>query len=61
MAQVKQFVLISDLKRMIVLVQTSVVYLILCTHSQMVGTNKRNVQLFEYESPSVNVQICCPQ
>ena len=38
---------------MIVLVQTSVVYLILCTGSQMVGTNNSNVQLFEYES------LCC--
>ena len=42
---------------MIILVQTSVVYLILYTHSQMVGTNKSNVQLFENESLSVNVQI----
>ena len=42
---------------MIILVQTSIVYLFLCTHSQMVGTNKSNVQLFEYKSLSVNVQI----
>ena len=37
--RVTQFVLISDLKKMIVLLQTSVVYLILCTYPQIVGTN----------------------
>ena len=38
--RVKQFVLISELKRMIVLVQTSVVYLISCTYLQIAGTNQ---------------------
>ena len=38
--RVKQFVLISELKKMIVHVQTSVVYLISRTYLQIVRTNQ---------------------
>ena len=38
--RVKQFVLILELKKVIVHMQTSVVYLISCTNLQIVGTNQ---------------------
>ena len=38
--RVNQFLLISELKNTIVLMQTSVVYLISCTYLQIVGTNQ---------------------